>query len=118
SDHHPLAESFLDENATLNRIPRLDFVDLRWDEPAPELGRFDIIIGSDVLYERGHAELLAQLIERHSARCAEIWIGCPGRGYVGRFSRALHAQGFELSGKLEPAKDEGPPHRHAGRLFR
>ena len=118
SDHHPLAESFLDENATLNRIPLIDFVGFRWDEPAPELGRFDVIIGSDILYERGHAELLARLIKRHSAPCAEVWIGCPGRGYVGRFNRALRAQGFEVVEKLGPVKDGEPPRRRSGRLFR
>lgn len=118
SDHHPLAEEFLDENAKLNRLPPIDFVNLRWDEPAPDLGRFDVIIGSDILYERGHAELLAQLIERHSARCAEVWIGCPGRGYVGRFKRALRAQGFEVAEKREPVEATASPRRHASRLFR
>lgn len=116
SDHHPLAESFLDDNATLNQIPLIDFVDLRWDEPAVGLGRFDVIIGSDVLYERGQAELLAKLIDRHSAPSAEVWISCPGRGYVGRFNRALRAQGFEVTEKRRP-EDESSPRRRE-RLFR
>ena len=99
SDHHPLVEPFLDFNAALNDMPPIDFVDLRWDEPMHELGRFDVSIGSDVLYERGHAELLAQLLERHSKPRAEVWMSCPGRGYLGRFNRALRAQGFEVTAK-------------------
>ncbi len=103
SDHHPLVEPFLDFNAALNEMPPVDFVDLRWDEPMHALGRFDVIIGSDVLYERGHAELLARLIERHSKPHAEVWMSCPGRGYLGRFNRALRAQGFEVTAEAHSA---------------
>lgn len=81
SDHHPLVERFLDYNATLNQLEPLNYYDLPWDEAAPELGRFDLIIGSDVLYERDHAELVAQVIERRANPEAEVLITCPGRGY-------------------------------------
>jgi len=94
SDHHPLAKRFLDFNAALNCVPPIDFVAMPWEGPISEIGHFDIIIGSDVLYERGHAELLAELVDRLSEPRAEVWISCPGRGYLGRFSRALQARGF------------------------
>ena len=117
SDHHPLVERFLDYNAELNRLPLLPYVDLPWEDPAPELGRFDLIIGSDVLYERDHAELLAQLIERRASANAEVLISCPGRGYRGRFSRALKSQGFRLTEKPRRFEEgEQPPYR--GRLLR
>lgn len=117
SDHHPLVERFLDYNAALNRLPPLSYVELPWEEPAPELGRFDLIIGSDVLYERGHADLLAQLVARHARQRAEMLISCPGRGYRGRLGRALRAQGFRLTEKPRPFEEgEQPPYR--GRLLR
>ncbi len=117
SDHHPLVERFLDYNATLNQLEPLNYYDLPWDEAAPELGRFDLIIGSDVLYERDHAELVAQVIERRANPEAEVLITCPGRGYRGRLGRALEAQGFRLTEKPRPFQEgEAPPYR--GRLLR
>src|SRR5690606_42011111 len=40
SDHHPLVEHFLDYNATLNELRPLNYFDLAWEDPAPDLGRF------------------------------------------------------------------------------
>lgn len=117
SDYHPLAEPFLDYNAKLNQLPPVAYHDLPWERPAPELGYFDMIIGSDILYERGHADTLARLIKRHAKPSAEVIITCPGRGYRGRFSRALEAQGFQLTQKRKPfEEDETPPYR--GQLLR
>lgn len=117
SDYHPLAESFLDYNAALNQLPPVAYHDLPWELPAPDLGQFDLIIGSDILYERDHAEILARLIQRHTLPRAEVLITCPGRGYRGRFSRALQAQGYVLTEKPRPfEEDETPPFR--GRLLR
>lgn len=102
SDHHPLAEPFLDYNAALNQLSPIAYHDLPWEQPAPELGRFDLIIGSDILYERDHAETLARLIKRHALPRSEVIITCPGRRYRGRFSRALKAQGYSLTEKRKP----------------
>lgn len=117
SDHHPLVERFLDYNAALNQLPPLNYLELPWDDPTPELGRFDVIIGSDVLYERNHADLVARLIERHAKPRAKVLISCAGRGYLGRLTRALEAEGFEVSEKQRPFADDGlPPYRY--RLLR
>lgn len=97
SDHHPLAKSFLHHNATLNGLPALRYRDLPWATPDPTLGRFDLIIGSDILYERGHAALLAQLLSRHAHPCVEVLITDPGRGNSSAFTRALLAQGYTVS---------------------
>ena len=63
SDMHPLAEVFLAYNAALNELPALHYRHLQWDAPLPELGRFDLIIASDVLYETAHAPLLGGVID-------------------------------------------------------
>ena len=97
SDHHPLAESFLDHNAEQNRLANIAYRDLRWEVPDPTLGRFDLIIGSDILYESGHAGLLAAMVERHALPDAEVLITDPGRGNRAPFSRALASQGFMLT---------------------
>src|SRR3546814_5888315 len=68
SDYHPLAETFLAYNAALNELPAVPYRTLRWDTPNDSLGRFDLIIGSDILYERDHAERLSALLPRHAQR--------------------------------------------------
>jgi predicted nicotinamide N-methyase len=116
SDHHPLAELFLRRNARQNHLPLVAYRDLPWAIPDASLGRFDLIIGSDILYERGHAELLAALVLRHAGEHAEILITDPGRGNSARFSKALALQGFavdEILSRLNAA--DIPPFR--GRLL-
>lgn len=94
SDHHPLAASFLAHNAALNALAPVPFVRAEWADSNRQLGRFDLIIGSDVLYERGHAELLADFIRRHAQPRAEILITDPGRGHANQLSRRLHEQDY------------------------
>jgi predicted nicotinamide N-methyase len=97
SDHHPLAESFLAHNAALNHLPTIAYRDLPWVVPDATLGRFDLIIGSDILYERDHAALLAQMMLRHASVDAQILITDPGRGNSASFTRALAGQGYGVS---------------------
>ncbi len=116
SDAHPLAEAFLAYNAALNDLPALHYRSLRWDAPLSALGRFDAIIASDVLYERGHAELLDAMIERHALPVAEVLFTDPGRGNSARFSRLLARRGFEVECEHCPMGDaDVPPYR--GRML-
>ena len=110
SDHHPLAQSFLARNATLNDLPEIVYRDLPWAEPDTTLGLFDLIIGSDILYERGHAGLLAAMVLRHALPTAEVLITDPGRGNSGPFTRSLATQGYTVSEERSPfdARDVAP----------
>ncbi len=84
SDHHPLAKSFLRHNTAQNPLATIACCDLRWEIPDTVLGRFDLIIGSDILYESGHADLLAATVHRHALPDAEVLITDPGRGNSAR----------------------------------
>lgn len=97
SDHHPLARAFLAHNATLNNLPELAYHDLPWGVPDAKLGRFDLIIGSDILYERDHAAQIAAMMLRHAQPDAEVLITDPGRGNSSPFTRALAAQGYDVT---------------------
>lgn len=97
SDHHPLAAQFLAYNAGLNGLSMPVYRDLPWDASADELGTFDLIIGSDILYERGHSTTLAALLGRLARTRSEIVISDPGRGNGGRMTRALVGQGYLVS---------------------
>ena len=116
SDAHPLAEVFLAYNAALNELPALHYRHLRWDMPLDTLGLFDAVIASDVLYERGHAELIAVVVGRHARPDAEVLVTDPGRGNSARFNRLLEAQGFSVQSTHCPMDDADPP-PHRGRLL-
>lgn len=96
SDYHPLAETFLLRNAAQNGLDPIPFRRLDWAVPDTTLGRFDLIVGSDILYERGHAELLADVLERHAAPRCEVMMTDPGRGHANRLTRALAPNGYTV----------------------
>ncbi len=116
SDVHPLAEPFLAYNAALNALPAVVYRQLRWDVPLPALGEFDLVIGSDVLYERDHAVMLAKLVRQHTHAGSEVLITDPGRGNSAPFTRALATQGFVVEEERSPmdAADTAP---YRGRLL-
>ncbi|MDH4392011.1 MAG: SAM-dependent methyltransferase [Aquabacterium sp.] len=99
SDVHPLAAAFLLENLRLNQLPPMKYRHGPWAEAALPAagdlrGRFDLIIGSDVLYERDDSAVLSGFIGRHAAPVAEVWIVDPDRGNRPAFNREMAAQGF------------------------
>jgi predicted nicotinamide N-methyase len=98
-DHHPLAEAFLQHNVALNALPALPFRTAPWLGPNPLLRRYDLIVGSDLLYERDHAELLAGFISQHAQPASQVLIADPGRGYVSPFSARMADLGYVRSAK-------------------
>lgn len=94
TDQHPHAERFLAANVALNQGAAVPFARAAWDQGATELGRFDLVIGSDLLYERDHAELLCGFIEAHARPRCEVILVDPGRGQLGRFGRLMGGLGY------------------------
>lgn len=97
SDCHPLAAAFLVENLLLNGLAPIDFNTGSWHDHDPELGAFDLIIGSDVLYEQDRDGVLPRFIERHSNEHTEVIVVDPDRGNRAKFSRRMADQGYALS---------------------
>lgn len=98
TDHHPEAEAFLAENTRLNNGPDIPFVRTGWTDNKSSLGQFDLIIGSDLLYEADHAQLLAAFINQHAHAHCEVIIVDPGRGHSNRFGRLMTALGYVEGG--------------------
>ncbi|MES2534160.1 MAG: SAM-dependent methyltransferase [Pseudomonadota bacterium] len=108
SDCHPLAQRFLEANLTLNALPRMKYRHGQWgasagDETEPDTahrvrvrGRYDLVIGSDLLYERDADATLAAFIARHVTEAGEIWIVDPDRGNRPAFHRQMAAEGFSM----------------------
>ncbi len=102
TDHHPLAEEFLRTNAALNGLPPIPFLQASWTGRNPDLGRFDLLIASDVLYERDHPVALAAFLARHAAPAAEIVVADPNRSNRERFRIAMRADGYAHSERRRP----------------
>ena len=116
-DYHPLAEAFLQHNVALNQLPALPFRTAPWLGPNPLLGRYDLIVGSDLLYERDHATLLAGFIALHTHPASQVLIADPGRGYVSTFSALMANLGYVRSAKaMAMANSMGMPDSR-GQLF-
>ena len=94
SDCHPLVPRFLEENLRSNGLPAMKYQAARWGHANAGVGRFDMIIGSDVLYDRGQPEALSQFIDRHAAPAIEVLIVDPNRGNQPSFSRKMALLGF------------------------
>ena len=83
-------------------------------------GRFDLVIGSDLLYERDAHGSLAAFIALHATAAAEVWIVDPDRGNRPAFNRQMADQGFDrqeqrLGSAQPPGAPAGPPYK--GRLL-
>ncbi|WP_020410069.1 class I SAM-dependent methyltransferase [Hahella ganghwensis] len=96
TDYHPEAGRFLEENVLLNKGPTIPFVRTAWEDTESVLGQYDLIIGSDLLYESGHVLTLSNFIERHASQHCEVIIVDPGRGNHSRFSREMQRLGYSL----------------------
>lgn len=111
SDCHPLTESFLRANLGMNALPALKYSTGHWTRANPDLGEFDLVIGSDVLYERSHPEQLAAFIALHAAPAAEVLIVDPKRGNRAAFTRAMTLLGFSLViVPIDAPLDDGSPY--------
>lgn len=106
TDWHPLSPIFLKANLKLNKLGPLKFQTGDWGGSNPKLGQFDLIIGSDVLYERQQPEQLAGFIDRHATAAAEIIIVDPDRGNRVGFCRAMEKLGYECEAKRAGAFTE------------
>lgn len=124
SDIHPLAGAFLLENLRLNALAPMRYCHGDWSEDAagaeggaPHVhGRFDLILGSDVLYERDDGGALAAFIEAHAMPRCELLIVDPNRGNRAAFGKRMARLGFEFSETLLSAEVGQPDYR--GRLMR
>jgi predicted nicotinamide N-methyase len=111
TDWHPLTAAFLQENLLANGLGPLPYRPGNWalDDAsgASGLGRFDLIIGSDVLYERQQPAQLARFIDQHATLHAEIIIVDPDRSNRSAFCREMAALGYRLTMRTADKTLEG-----------
>ena len=128
SDCHPMAQQFLQENTRLNGLSPLRYRTGHWGadhhkhdhghaQAGAVQGHFDLIMGSDVLYERDARASLAAFLDRHAGNGAQIWIVDPNRGNRSTFHKQMAVHRFEVvEERLDhPALDTAPAYK--GRLL-
>ena len=97
TDYHPESGIFLARNALLNEDEPISYKQVDWAGTEDDLGLFDLIIGSDLLYEEQHIALLANFIEDHSNQTCEVVIVDPGRGRKNKLSARMIEFGYSSS---------------------
>ena len=94
SDYHPQTQGFLDRNILDNGLKPIKYQTGNWETENRDLGRFDIIIGSDILYQPAHVKDVSHFIDRHSNDGVQVMIGDPGRSNRAKFTHEMIALGY------------------------
>lgn len=97
TDYHPDAQQFLDRNTDLNGDNKIPFERTGWADKDDGLGTFDLIIGSDLLYEDEHINLLADFIFEHSNPNCEVILVDPDRGRKSKLAKKMIDLGYTSS---------------------
>jgi predicted nicotinamide N-methyase len=94
TDRHPLFPLFLRENAARHGIRDVVARLFDWRKDVPEsLGRFDLVVGSDLLYEPWQPGFLAATLPRLLSPGGTALIADPGRRHVDAFVRLVEGAG-------------------------
>ena len=125
SDCHPLAGAFLLENLRLNHLPPLPYRHGQWGHSGatdtriadPLQGRYDLVVGSDLLYERDEEGALARFIALHTTAAAQVWVIDPDRGNRAAFTRRMAEHGFAAHEERLHAPALPPAPRYKGRVL-
>jgi predicted nicotinamide N-methyase len=94
TDFHEDVPNFLKRNERHNSL-EVPYQRFNWRDDVEKLGRFDVVIGSDVLYEPKHPSDVADSFERLLKPGGEVWLADPGRGYLQRFIDEMTLKGFK-----------------------
>ncbi len=107
TDTHEDVPRFLQRNLKINNlIPFTEgtlfkYSQVDWEKDNPDLGQFDWVIGSDILYERRYAESLAYAISKRVAPHGKVVIADPGRPYLQAFADLMKSFGFSCEIVIE-----------------
>ena len=94
SDYHPRAQEFLNRNVMDNGLAPIKFQLIDFEQKNPLLGKFDLIIASDVLYQPQQAQNLSRFISAHSSDDVEVIVVDPGRSNRAKFTHHMIALGY------------------------
>lgn len=106
TDYHPDVEEYFQRNCRHSSIES-KYKRLNWREGTEDIGKFDVVIGSDVLYESKHAKEVAQGLIRFMKPNGMIILSDPLRAYLQKFLTAMKEEGMreEMSARSADGKE-------------
>jgi predicted nicotinamide N-methyase len=101
SDYYEDALRFARVNAQRNGAPPLRVLPLDWRHLRSDLGRFEVVLASDVLYERTYGPLMAKVLGQTLAKSGVAIVADPGRVAREEFLGCLETNGLALIQRRE-----------------
>ncbi len=94
TDHNEDALQFVRANARRNGLGEIATALFDWRERNPEIGRFDVALAADVLYEQRNAIALQSVLPRIIAPGGQFILADPGRRYLQQFQSLMKESGW------------------------
>lgn len=86
TDFHPLVEEYFQRNCEHSQV-KAKYQRLNWREEGA--GKYDVVMGSDVLYESQHPLDVAKALLKFVKPGGKILLSDPGRNYLPKFLEAM-----------------------------
>ena len=93
TDFHPDNRTYFEHNAKRNGVAHIEYRELDWGSPKVDT-QFDMIIGSDLLYESQQIERLTHCINLLLKEGGTFILADPGRDHIQAATDALTHAGF------------------------
>lgn len=93
ADFHPLNHPYFEANARRNGVPQIRYRTMDWRHP-PDGCAYDMIIGSDLLYEAPQIQSLSACIHNLLTPGGTAVLADPGRRHLQQASDQLQGLGF------------------------
>jgi predicted nicotinamide N-methyase len=107
SDYYDDAVRFAQVNAKRNGAPLVRGLVLDWRDLPPDVESFEVVLASDVLYERTYGPLMARVLARTLAKSGVAIVADPGRIARDEFLRGLEPHGLTLTDRTERPFEDG-----------
>lgn len=93
TDYHPDVEEYFLRNSNHTQI-HCDYMRLNWRE-GQSIGQYDVVMGSDILYESKHPQEVALGLIRYLKPQGKIILADPGRAYLQSFIHSMNREGYK-----------------------
>lgn len=91
TDFHPLVEEYFHRNCQHSQVSA-KYQRLNWRENSH--GKYDVVMGSDVLYEGKHPGEVAQAVLKFVKPGGRVLLADPGRNYLSKFLQEMKDAGY------------------------
>ena len=107
TDYYPDALEFTRVNVGRNTGHRIATRMVDWRDMPRDLGRFDVVVASDVLYEHTHGELVAEAVLATVRDDGYALIADPGRLSLDAFLQSAEESGMAVTEQWSAPFEEG-----------